>query len=139
MNLEKIKSIIPHRDPFLLIDRVTDLIPLESAIGYKEVTGQEDFFRGHFPGNPVMPGVLVLEAMAQVGAVIVLSDEQYHGKTVYFTGADKVKFRQKVVPNDTLKIVCNVIKLRRSFGVGQALAYVNDELVCEATIKFAIS
>lgn len=139
MTVEGIKKIIPHRDPFLLIDRISDLVPLESAIGYKDVTGHEDFFKGHFPGQPVMPGVLVLEAMAQVGAVIVLAHDKYKGKLVYFTGADKVKFRKKVLPTDTLKIVCNVIKLRGSFGVGKAEAYVDGELVCEATIKFAIN
>lgn len=138
LNQDDIKKIIPHRDPFLFLDKVDNLIPLKSATGYKFVSEDEEFFKGHFPNEPVMPGVLILEAMAQVGAVVVLVNEEYKNKIVYFTGADNVKFRKKVLPGDTLRLECEVIKLRKRFGVGEAKAYVGDELACEGLIKFAI-
>ncbi len=135
---EEIKKIIPHRDPFLLLDEIHDLISLDRAVGIKRVKIDEDYFRGHFPGEPVMPGVLILEAMAQVGAVVVLSADEYEGKTVYFVGTDAVKFRRKVLPGDTLTLKCRVDKIRRGFGVGHGQAYVDGELAAEGTIKFAI-
>lgn len=138
LDQEAIKKIIPHRDPFLLIDEVTELVDLKFARGVKYVKPDEDYFRGHFPNEPVMPGVLILEAMAQVGAVIVLSDEKFRNKTAFFVSADNVRFRKKVLPGDKLEIEIELTKIRLNFGVGQGKAYVNGELVCEGTIKFAI-
>lgn len=138
LNQEDIKKIIPHRDPFLLLDEIHDLVELDRAIGIKRVKLDEDYFRGHFPGEPVMPGVLILEAMAQVGAVVVLSADEYKGKTVYFVGVDDVKFRKKVLPGDTLTLKCHIDKIRRGFGVGYGQAFVEGELVSEGTIKFAV-
>lgn len=138
LDQEAIKKIIPHRDPFLLIDQVTELVDLKFARGVKYVKPDEDYFRGHFPNEPVMPGVLILEAMAQVGAVIVLSDEKFRNKTAFFVSADNVRFRKKVLPGDKLEIEIELTKIRLNFGVGQGKAYVNGELVCEGTIKFAI-
>lgn len=135
---EDIKKIIPHRDPFLLLDEIHELVELDKAIGIKKVKVDEDYFKGHFPGEPVMPGVLILEAMAQVGAVVVLSSEEYKGKIVYFVGADEVKFRRKVLPGDTLTLNCRVDKIRRGFGIGHGQAFVDGELAAEGTIKFAI-
>jgi len=140
MNLtkEEIKNIIPHRDPFLFLDEIKDLESLVSAVGYKYVGEDEDFFKGHFPLKPVMPGVLIIEALAQVGAVILLSHPDYMGKIAYFTGISNAKFRRSVFPGDTLELKCTVNKIRRGFGYGTAKAYVNNELACEADISFAV-
>jgi 3-hydroxyacyl-[acyl-carrier-protein] dehydratase len=135
---EDIKKIIPHRDPFLFLDEVIDLKE-KTATGIKYVKLDEPFFEGHFPGLPVMPGVLIIESLAQVGAVILLSDPKYHGKIVYFTGIKDAKFRKSVLPGDTLILKCELTKMRGPFGFGEAKAYVNDELVCETNIAFAIN
>lgn len=135
---DDIKAIIPHRDPFLFIDEMIELESLKYGIGVKHVKASDDFFRGHFPGKPVMPGVLIIESLAQVGAVILLSDQAYHGKLVYFTGISNAKFRKSVVPGDTLELHCTLNKIRRGFGFGTAKAYVNGDLVCETDISFAV-
>ncbi len=138
MNQEQIKEIIPHRDPFLLVDEIESMEPGVRAVGYKNVTGEEGFFKGHFPGYPVMPGVLIVEALAQVGAVSVLSLEDNKGKLAFFGGIDKAKFRRQVRPGDRLKLEVEIIKCKGPMGVGHAVATVDGEKACEAEIKFII-
>ena len=137
-NQEQIKQIIPHRDPFLLIDEIEEYTEKESATAIKRVTGEEDFFRGHFPEYKVMPGVLILEALAQAGAFIVLSMDEYKGKIAFFAGADEVKWRRQVKPGDTLKLCVKVEKFKFGMGIADAAAYVGGEVACTAKIKFAI-
>ncbi|WP_406241644.1 3-hydroxyacyl-ACP dehydratase FabZ [Tissierella carlieri] len=138
LNIEEIKGIIPHRYPFLFIDKVLIEEVGLKGIGYKNVTINEPFFQGHFPNMPVMPGVLIVESMAQVGAVILLSDEKHKGKTPYFAGINKVRFKRKVVPGDTLKMEVVLTRIRGSIGIGEGKAYVGDELACEGEFLFAI-
>jgi 3-hydroxyacyl-[acyl-carrier-protein] dehydratase len=138
LNIEEIKKIIPHRYPFLFVDKVLVEEIGVSGVGYKNVTINEPFFQGHFPEMPVMPGVLIVETMAQVGAVILLSDERFKGRTPYFAGINKVRFKRKVVPGDTLKMEVILTKIRGSIGIGQGKAYVDNELACEGEFLFAI-
>ena len=126
LNIQQIKEIIPHRYPMLLIDRVEELVDGEKVIAKKNVTINEPFFQGHFPHEPVMPGVLIVEAMAQAGAVALLSLEQFKGKTAYFGGIDKAKFRQKVTPGDTLILEVEIIKVKSSAGIGKGIARVTN-------------
>ena len=139
LNQEQIKEIIPHRDPFLLVDEIEEMEPGVKATGYKNVTGEEGFFRGHFPEYPVMPGVLIIEALAQVGAVSVLALEENKGKLAFFGGIDKAKFRRQVRPGDRLKLEVEIIKCKGPMGVGHALATVDGEKAAEAEIKFMIA
>lgn len=138
LGIKEIKEILPHRYPFLLVDRITELEEGVKVSGYKNVTANEQFFQGHFPEEPVMPGVLILEAIAQVGAVAILKKEEFKGKIPLFAGADKVRFRQKVVPGDKLELTCEIIKLRGPVGIGKGIATVDGKKVCEAEIMFAI-
>lgn len=138
LDVNEIKKIIPHRYPFLLIDRVIELQEGVKAVGIKNVSVNEPFFQGHFPQEPVMPGVLQVEALAQLGAVALLSKEEFKGKTAYFAGIDKVKFRQKVVPGDTLRLEVEIVKMRRNMGIGKAVATVDGKKVCEGELMFAI-
>lgn len=138
MYINDIKAIIPHRYPFLLIDRVEELVEGERIVAYKNVTANEEFFNGHFPQEPVMPGVLIIEAMAQAGAVAILSMEDFKGKTAYFGGIDKAKFRRKVVPGDTLRLEVEIIKLKSMAGIGKGIAYVGDKKAAEAELTFMI-
>ncbi len=138
MDIKEIMKILPHRPPFLLIDRVEEIVEGEKIVAVKNVTMNEPFFVGHFPQEPVMPGVLIVEAMAQAGAVAVLSMEQFKGKTAYFGGIDKAKFRRKVVPGDTLRIEVEIIKLKMNAGIGKGTAYVDGKKACEAEITFLI-
>lgn len=138
LNIEEIKKIIPHRYPFLFIDKVSIEEVGVKGIGYKNVTINEPFFEGHFPHMPVMPGVIIVESMAQVGAVILLSDEKYKGKTPYFAGINKVRFKRKVVPGDTLRMEVVLTRVRGSVGIGEGKAYVGEELACEGEFLFAI-
>ncbi len=138
LGIKEIKEILPHRYPFLLVDRITELEEGVKVSGYKNVTVNEQFFQGHFPEEPVMPGVLILEAIAQVGAVAILKKEEFKGKIPLFAGADKVRFRQKVVPGDKLELTCEIIKLRGPVGIGKGVATVDGKKVCEAEIMFAI-
>ena len=138
LNNIEIQKIIRHRYPFLLVDKIIEMEPGKKAIGIKNVTVNEPFFQGHFPGNPIMPGVLEVEALAQVGAVAVLSMEEYKGKLAVFAGIDKLRFKGQVVPGDTLRLEVEIISMRRSIGKGKAVAYVDDQVVCKGEIMFAL-
>lgn len=138
MNIEEIKAIIPHRYPFLLLDTVEEIVVGEKVIAKKNVAINEPFFQGHFPGEPVMPGVLILEALAQAGAVALLSMPDFKGKTAYFGGIDKAKFRQKVVPGDTLLLEVEIMKVKSIAGIGKGTATVNGKKVAEAELTFMI-
>ena len=138
LNTKQIMEIIPHRYPFLLVDKAELLEDGGAAVGYKNVTINEPFFQGHFPEKPIMPGVLILEALAQLGAVSILSMNEFKGKIPMFAGADKVKWRKPVVPGDRLDLSCEIIKLRGPIGIGKAVATVEGKKVCEAEIMFAI-
>ncbi|MEI1231173.1 3-hydroxyacyl-ACP dehydratase FabZ [Enterococcus mundtii] len=138
MNIQEIKEIIPHRYPLLLIDRVEEIIEGERIVAKKNVTINEPFFQGHFPEEPVMPGVLIVEAMAQAGAVALLSLEQFKGKTAYFGGLDKAKFRKKVTPGDTLILEVEITKIKSSAGIGKGIAKVDGKKVAEAELTFMI-
>jgi len=138
-DIMEIMACIPHRYPFLLVDSVDIQEEGKLAVGTKNVTINEPFFQGHFPQEPVMPGVLILEALAQVGAVLLLSEPEFKGKTAYFAGVNQARFRRKVVPGDVLKLEIEITKIRRSFGAGKGIATVNGEKAAEAEILFAIS
>ena len=135
---KEIMDILPHRYPFLMIDSIEELEPGVRAVGRKCVSVNEPYFQGHFPGNPVMPGVLIMEALAQVGAVAMLSLPEWKGKTAYFAGIDKARFRRKVMPGDVLMLEMAVIKVKGSVGIGKAVATVNGEKAAEAELTFAI-
>lgn len=138
MDINEIMKIIPHRPPFLLLDRIEEIVEGEKIVAIKNVTMNEPFFVGHYPGEPVMPGVLIIEALAQAGAVAILSMEEFKGKNPYFGAIDKAKFRKKVVPGDTLKLEVTFIKLRGNAGVGKGIAYVDGKKAAEAEITFMI-
>lgn len=135
---QEIMNIIPHRYPFLLVDTIEELEPGVRALGKKCVSVNEPFFQGHFLGNPIMPGVLIIEALAQVGAVAMLSQPQFQGRTAYFAGIDKARFRQKVVPGDVLLLETEIVKVKGPVGVGRATARVNDKVAAQAELTFSI-
>ena len=138
LTVQEICEIIPHRHPFLLVDYIEDYEPGEFAVGYKCVTYREDFFLGHFPQEPIMPGVLTVEALAQVGAVAILSKEENKGKIAYFGGIQKCKFKGKVVPGDKLKLETRMIKQKGPLGIGEAVASVDGKVVVSAELTFMI-
>jgi len=138
LDINQIKEILPHRYPFLLVDKISELEPGKRVVGYKNVTANEEYFQGHFPEYPVMPGVLVIEALAQTGAVGVLSLDEYKGKLLLFAGIDKVRIRRQVVPGDQLRLEIDVTKLRGKIGKCQAKAFVGEELAVEGELMFAI-
>jgi 3-hydroxyacyl-[acyl-carrier-protein] dehydratase len=138
LTIEQIKEIIPHRYPFLLIDRITELEPGKRAVGMKNVTVNEPFFPGHFPDYAVMPGVLIIEALAQVGAVSVLSLEENKGKIAFFAGIDQVRFKEQVRPGDTLVLEVEMTALRRGIGKGHGIARVAERVVAEGDLMFAL-
>lgn len=138
-NREQIKEIIPHRDPFLLIDEINEMEVGKTITGTKYVSADEYYFKGHFPQEPVMPGVLIVEALAQAGAVCILSLPEHRGKTAYFGGIKNARFRQKVVPGDALTLNVILGRLRSSAGTATATAYVDGKLVCECEILFAMA
>ena len=137
-NIKDIMQIIPHRQPFLFVDRVEVLEAGKSGIGYKSVTVNEPCFAGHFPDNPVMPGVLIIETMAQVGAVILLSMDSFKGSTAYFAGINKFRFKKKVQPGDQLRMEVEITKLRGKVGIGYGKAFISDGLAAEGEFMFAI-
>ena len=136
LGIKEIEAILPHRHPFLLVDRIEELVPGERAVGYKSVTFNEPWFAGHFPQEPVMPGVLIIEALAQTGAVAILSQESMKGKIAFFGGIKSARFRQKVVPGDQLRLECEIIKSKGPVGVGKAVAYVGDKVAAQAELTF---
>lgn len=138
LTTKEIMEIIPHRQPFLLIDTVEELEPGVRAVAKKCVSYNEPFFGGHFPKEPVMPGVLIVEALAQTGAVAILGVEENRGKTAYFAGINAARFKKKVVPGDVLILETEIIRQKGPVGVGKAVAKVNDKLVCSAELTFAI-
>jgi 3-hydroxyacyl-[acyl-carrier-protein] dehydratase len=138
LNIKEIQEILPHRYPFLLVDKIESIEPGVKAVGYKNVTMNEYFFQGHFPQEPIMPGVLIIEALAQVGAVAMLSIDEFKGKIGYFTGIDKAKFRKKVFPGDVLRLEVEIIKRRGPIGIGKAIAYVEDKKAAEAELSFIV-
>lgn len=138
LTVSEIKDVLPHRYPFLMIDRVEEVIEGKSAKGYKNVTINENFFNGHFPDYPVMPGVLILEALAQMGAICILSMDEFKGKIGFLVGADKVRWKKQVMPGDKLNLEIEIVRLKGSIGVGKGKATVDGNLVCEGEIMFAI-
>lgn len=138
LDINEIMKIIPQRAPFLMIDRVEDYVAGESCTAYKTVCINEPHFAGHFPGNPIMPGVLIVEALAQTGAVAILSKEENKGKNALFGGIDKLRFKRKVIPGDVLKLEVKIIKQKGPIGVGEAVASVNGELTAKGELTFAI-
>lgn len=138
VDVRSIMAILPHRYPMLLIDRITELEPLRRAVGYKLVTFNEPFFTGHFPNNPVMPGVLIIEAMAQLGGTAILEPGSQSTTVPYLAGVDKVKFRRPVIPGDKLDLVADVMWARMNIGRLQAQASVDGQLVCSGELSFSI-
>lgn len=139
LDINQIKEIIPHRHPFLLVDAVEDYSPGEFAIGKKAVSYVEPYFAGHYPNTPVMPGVLIIEALAQVGAIAILTLDELRGKTPLFAGINKARFKRQVVPGDTLILNTEIIKRRGNIGVGNGVATVNGEIACECELMFYIA
>lgn len=138
LNSNQIQEILPHRYPFLLVDRIKECIPGQSAVGIKCVTANEMHFLGHFPQQHVMPGVLILEALAQTGAVAILTEEENKGKIVLFGGVKSARFKRQVVPGDVLEMKCEIIKRRGPIGVGSAVATVDGQVAVVAELTFAI-
>ena len=138
MDIEQIKEIIPHRYPFLLVDRILEVEEGKKAVGLKNVSANEEFFNGHFPDYPVMPGVLIVEALAQVGAVAMLKKEENQGRLAFFAGIDNCRFKKQVRPGDQLRLEVEIVRARGSIGKGKGIATVDGELVCETDIMFAL-
>jgi len=139
LDIKQIQEILPHRYPFLLVDKIIEMERGKRIVGIKNVTGNELFFQGHFPGNPIMPGVLIIEAIAQVGGVLLLSEPQHAGKLVYFTGIDKARFRKLVIPGDQLRLEVVPVKIRQKMGIMEGKAYVDNKLAVEVTMMFALA
>lgn len=138
LDINEIKSIIPHRYPFLLIDRILEVQEGERAVGVKNVSANEPFFNGHFPDYPVMPGVLIVEALAQVGAVAMLKKEENRGKLAFFAGIDKCRFKRQVRPGDQLKLEVEMTRVRGTMGKGKGVATVDGEVAAEMELMFAL-
>jgi 3-hydroxyacyl-[acyl-carrier-protein] dehydratase len=139
LSKREIEEILPHRDPFLLLDEVTELAPGVRVVARKRVRDDEWYLAGHFPGRPIMPGVLMVEAMAQTGAVAVLADEANRGKLALFAGIDDVRFKRIVEPGDELELTCELERVRGPIGRGRATAAVGGELAARGTLTFAVS
>ena len=137
-NIQEILKVLPHRPPFLLLDKILSVKEGEEVVAQKNVTYNEPFFLGHYPEYPVMPGVLIVEALAQAGAYGILTMEENQGKTPFFGGMNHVKFRRQVLPGDVLTLVVTIDKLKKNYGKGTGKAYVGDHLVCEAELLFML-
>ncbi|HWQ73198.1 MAG TPA: 3-hydroxyacyl-ACP dehydratase FabZ [Desulfitobacteriaceae bacterium] len=135
---QEIQNIIPHRYPFILVDRIIEMAEGKRAVGIKNVSANEPFFQGHFPGFPIMPGVLIMEALAQVGAVLILSKEEYKGHLAFYAGLDEVRFKRQVIPGDVLRLETELLKMKGTIGVAWGEAYVGEELAAKGKIMFAI-
>ncbi|WP_102348283.1 3-hydroxyacyl-ACP dehydratase FabZ [Bacillus sp. Marseille-P3661] len=138
LDINEIKKIIPHRYPFLLVDRILEVEDGKRAVGYKNVTANEEFFNGHFPDYPVMPGVLIVEALAQVGAVAMLKLPDNQGRLAFFAGIDNCRFKRQVVPGDQLRLEVEMTRVKGKIGKGKAVATVDGEIACETEIMFAL-
>lgn len=138
IDITEIEKVLPHRPPFLLVDRIIELEPMKYAVGIKNITMNEPQFHGHFPERPIMPGVLILEAMAQVGGFALLYPEENRGKLPYFGGMDNVKFKRPVIPGDQLVMKSEIVKIRGEFGRVHCEAYVDDKLVAQGDFTFAL-
>ena len=138
LNKKEIEMIIPHRDPFLFVDEITDFVPGEYALGVKHVREDEYYFKGHFPDNPIMPGVIMVETLAQVGAIMMLTLEKFKGKIVLFAGIDKARFKKIVRPGDVLDLEVKISNIKLNIGKGTGTASVNGELACTAEFLFSI-
>jgi 3-hydroxyacyl-[acyl-carrier-protein] dehydratase len=138
LDIQQIQAIIPHRYPFLLVDRILEIEEGKRAVGIKNVSANEAFFAGHFPEYPVMPGVLIVEALAQVGAVAMLKKEENRGRLAFFTGIDNCRFKKQVKPGDQLRLEVEIIRARGAIGKGKGVATVDGELVCETELMFAL-
>ncbi|MET3697082.1 3-hydroxyacyl-[acyl-carrier-protein] dehydratase [Bacillus oleivorans] len=138
LNIEEIKEIIPHRYPFLLVDRILEVEEGKRAVGIKNVSANEEFFNGHFPEYAVMPGVLIVEALAQVGAVAMLKSEENRGRLAFFAGIDSCRFKRQVVPGDQLRLEVEMVRFRGAIGKGKGVATVDGEVACEVEIMFAL-
>ncbi|AIE61521.1 3-hydroxyacyl-ACP dehydratase FabZ [Bacillus methanolicus] len=138
LDITEIKEIIPHRYPFLLVDKILEVEEGKKAVGIKNVSANEEFFNGHFPDYPVMPGVLIVEALAQVGAVAMLKKEENKGRLAFFTGIDNCRFRRQVKPGDQLRLEVEMVRVRGAIGKGKGVATVDGEVVCETEISFAL-
>jgi 3-hydroxyacyl-[acyl-carrier-protein] dehydratase len=138
LDIQQIQSIIPHRYPFLLVDRILEIEEGKRAVGIKNVSANESFFAGHFPEYPVMPGVLIVEALAQVGAVVLLQSEENRGRLAFFAGIDNCRFKKQVKPGDQLRLEVEILRVRGAIGKGKGIATVDGELVCETELMFAL-
>ncbi|ADI28230.1 MULTISPECIES: 3-hydroxyacyl-ACP dehydratase FabZ [Geobacillus] len=138
LDIQQIQSIIPHRYPFLLVDRIVEIEEGKRAVGIKNVSANESFFAGHFPEYPVMPGVLIVEALAQVGAVVLLQSEENRGRLAFFAGIDNCRFKKQVKPGDQLRLEVEILRARGAIGKGKGIATVDGELVCETELMFAL-
>jgi len=138
LDIQQIQSIIPHRYPFLLVDRILEIEEGKRAVGIKNVSANEAYFAGHFPEYPVMPGVLIVEALAQVGAVVLLQSEENRGRLAFFAGIDNCRFKRQVKPGDQIRLEVEILRARGAIGKGKGTATVDGELVCETELMFAL-